>query len=294
MVVFARHLLIKDYSNEYTRNQVENHKQTTLILLYPEAHQDLGHVIACFDRAQYSLCRVRSISFSNITAREFLDRHVVKGVDIRDDVQRLTSPGNPCVALEIVGESALRRWRSCIRPSVEFKDDSEHETHELNFRGIYGSKTSLDAEWELEFIFTQKTINVHPDPPTKLSCGPHVTNCVIKPHALREGKAGRIIEEIQARGFHVFGIQAFILTKKESEDFYEIYKGIEARDYFGLVRQGAAGRCLALALAAPGLELTEEVPSVVEAFRKLCGPADPEVCRVLYPDSLRAKYGGNY
>ena len=57
---------------------------------------------------------------------------------------------------------------------------------------------------------------------------------------------------------------------------------------------GAAGRCLALALAAPGLELTEEVPSVVEAFRKLCGPADPEVCRVLYPDSLRAKYGGNY
>ena len=57
---------------------------------------------------------------------------------------------------------------------------------------------------------------------------------------------------------------------------------------------GAAGRCLSLALAAPGLELTEEVPSVVEAFRKLCGPADPEVCRVLYPDSLRAKYGGNY
>ena len=44
------------------------------------------------------------------------------------------SPGNPCVALEIVGESALRRWRSCIRPSVEFNDDSEHETHELNFR----------------------------------------------------------------------------------------------------------------------------------------------------------------
>ena len=57
------------------------------------------------------------------------------------------------------------------------------------------------------------------------------------------GKAGRIIEEIQARGFHVFGIQSFILTKKESEDFYEIYKGIEARDYFGLVRQGNIFLC---------------------------------------------------
>ena len=62
-------------------------------------------------------------------------------------------------------------------------------------------------------------------------------------YPLHVGKAGRIIEEIQARGFHVFGIQAFILTKKESEDFYEIYKGIEARDYFGLVRQGNIFLC---------------------------------------------------
>ena len=120
---------------------------------------------------------------------------------------------------------------------MEFEGD-DYETHELNFKGIYGSKTSLDAEWELQFIFNSKSINVQPDPPLKLLCGPHVTCCVIKPHALREGKAGRIIEEIQARGFHVFGIQSFILTKKESEDFYEIYKGIENRDYFGLVRQG--------------------------------------------------------
>ena len=84
IVVFARHLLIKDYSNEYTRNQVENDKQTTLILIYPDAHQDLGHVISSFDRAQYSLCRVRSMKFNNITAREFLDRYVVKGKGVHN------------------------------------------------------------------------------------------------------------------------------------------------------------------------------------------------------------------
>ena len=78
--------------------------------------------------------------------------------------------------------------------------------------------------------------------------------------------------------------------------FYFVHLGptIVRSSLFVFSILGAAGRCLALALAAPGLELTEEVPSVVEAFRKLCGPADPEVCRVLYPDSLRAKYGGNY
>ena len=30
----------------------------------------------------------------------------------------------------------------------------------------------------------------------------------------------------------------------------------------------------------------------IKIFRKLCGPSDPEDSRVLYPDSLRAKYGG--
>ena len=29
----------------------------------------------------------------------------------------------------------------------------------------------------------------------------------------------------------------------------------------------------------------------VEPFRQLCGPADPEVARVLRPNSLRARYG---
>ena len=111
-----------------------------------------------------------------------------------------------------------------IRPTVEF-EDALIEENELNFRGMYGSNSPTDAEWELQFIFNQKSINVQPDPPVKLNCGPNVTCCVIKPHILRQGQAGRIIEEIQVRGFHIFGFQAFILTKKEVEDFYEIYKG---------------------------------------------------------------------
>ena len=59
-----------------------------------------------------------------------------------------------------------------------------------------------------------------------------------------------------------------------------------------MVKQGSSGRCLVLALGRGSIQLTENCPSVVEAFRKTCGPAEPEVCRILYPESLRAKYGG--
>lgn len=293
IVVFARHLLIKGYTNDYTRQKIENDTQTTLILIYPEAHNQLGQIIGCFDRAGYSLCRVRSMRFTGISAREFLDRFYIQGMDIKDEILRLAHPDHPSIALEIVGPSVIHKWRSSIRPSVDFESHDDFEAKELSFRGIYGSPNPKDAEWELQFIFSQKPVHVQPEPPVKLPNIRNMSCCVIKPHALRQAKTGQIIEEIQVRGFDILGIQDFILSKKEAEDFYEIYKGISNRDYAGLVKQGSSGRCLVLALGqGPDMILTEELPSVVDAFRKVCGSAaEPEVCRVLYPDSLRAKYG---
>lgn len=295
IVIFSRHLLIKEFTNDYTRDKVENDKQTTLILIYPEAHSQIGHIFDSFERAGYNFVRIRSLNFTQVSAREFLDRFFVKGVDITDEVRRLTNPNHPSVALEIVGPSIITKWQTCLRPSVEFANDLQHENQELNFRGVYGSKNLAEAEWELNFIFNTKNIQVQPSPHPKLNHGmPDISCCVIKPHILREAKVGRIIEEIQTRGFDIFGLQAFILSKKEVEDFYEIYKGLANRDYAGMVKQGASGRCIVLAISkGPNLTLTQEIPSVVEAFRKVCGTAaEPEICRVLYPDSLRAKYGG--
>ena len=79
---------------------------------------------------------------------------------------------------------------------------------------------------------TSGKINVQPEPPVKTTYHPNVSCCVIKPHALRQSLTGRIIQDIQTKGFNIFGIQSFVLTKKEVEDFYEIYKG----KYFWLNR----------------------------------------------------------
>ena len=62
-------------------------------------------------------------------------------------------------------------------------------------------------------------------------------------------------------------MQSYVLTKKEVEDFYEIYKGIPNADYSGMVRQGSSGRCIVLALSKGSIQLTESCSSVVEAFR---------------------------
>ena len=38
---------------------------------------------------------------------------------------------------------------------------------------------------------------------------------------------------------------------------------------------------------------TQGGDDVVEEFREACGPADPEIARALYPDSIRALLGVN-
>jgi nucleoside-diphosphate kinase len=79
IAVYGRHLVIKEYGNDYTKGQVENSKQSTLVLIYPEAHDEVGHVLDCLERAGYSLCRARSTRFTITTATEFYDRFRVKG-----------------------------------------------------------------------------------------------------------------------------------------------------------------------------------------------------------------------
>lgn len=48
----------------------------------------------------------------------------------------------------------------------------------------------------------------------------------------------------------------------------------------------AEGKCVVLEVTSTNLELN----SVCE-FRKMCGPRDPDLCRQLYPESIRALYG---
>ena len=70
---------------------MENDKQSTLILLYPDAHDQLGFVLDCLERGGYNMCRARSLRFTLTTAREFFDRFLVKGKDISGEIRRLTS-----------------------------------------------------------------------------------------------------------------------------------------------------------------------------------------------------------
>ncbi|KPI84635.1 putative nucleoside diphosphate kinase [Leptomonas seymouri] len=105
--------------------------------------------------------------------------------------------------------------------------------------------------------------------------------CVIKPHAITSSYQGAILQRLVEEGFHITALGSYQLSVADAEDFLEVYSGV-LPEYKKLVEQMSSGPCWAIEVCAE---------NAVSALRAVCGPHDPEVCHVLFPHTLRAKYG---
>lgn len=82
--------------------------------------------------------------------------------------------------------------------------------------------------------------------------------------------------------------QLFNVDRPAASEFLEVYKGVlPAGEFNALVEELTSGPCFAVEVA------DRDGADPVEALRQLAGPMDPELGRVLRPDSLRAKFGLN-
>lgn len=52
------------------------------------------------------------------------------------------------------------------------------------------------------------------------------TLCIVKPHAIREGKLGQALLYIHEGGFRVTALNMLIVENINAAEFYEVYKGI--------------------------------------------------------------------
>jgi nucleoside-diphosphate kinase len=108
---------------------------------------------------------------------------------------------------------------------------------------------------------------------------------VIKPHAVKDGLAGSIIDAITRANYNVTAFELFHLDRSHAEEFYEIYKGV-LPEYSDMTEELALGPCYVLEIS--GGKCNEDTQS---SFREFVGPRDPVIARQIYPNSLRAKFG---
>ncbi|CAH1992692.1 unnamed protein product [Acanthoscelides obtectus] len=191
----------------------------------------------------------------------------------------------PVVAMELVGEDAIKRWIDLMgpcNPIAARKTDPQclraiYGRDSVATSGFHGSNNADEVDREARFLFPEGNKSVSGST-VQLN---NTTCCVIKPHAIAEGNLGDIISVITSSAFKITAAQMFYLSNANADEFLEVYKGV-VTDYHAMLCSFVDGPCVAFEIAGKNSDMD---------VQKLCGPVDPEIARQIRPGSLRAEFG---
>ena len=213
--------------------------------------------------------------FNPSTAGEFYEEH--KGKVFYSDLQAFIT-SDVVTGMELVAENAIEKFRRFIGPtnSSTAKVEAPGSLRAIfgtdgTKNAIHGSDSGPSVRRESDMFFE----NSYRMRTTAMLS--NCTCCIIKPHVLAEGNAGKIIDMILSEGFEISAMQMFELDKPTAEEFFEIYKGV-LPEFTPITEHMTTGSCIVM-------EIRQE--KAVESFRNLAGPLDPEIAKNLRPNTIR-------
>ncbi|KAM4629653.1 nucleoside diphosphate kinase homolog 7 [Polymixia lowei] len=279
--VFSRQLSLIEYGDQYTANKLGSKKERTLAMVKPDAVTKLGDILEMLYAASLIVTKAKMTKLTWSQAADFYVEHQSKPF-FNNLVQSVSS--GPVVAMELMGDEAISIWRRLLGPTdsaVARREAQQSVRAQFGTDGVknagHGSDSVAAAARELEYFFPSTTGHGPSNTANYTDC----TCCIIKPHAISEGLAGKILNSISAAEFEISALQMFNMDRANAEEFYEVYKGV-VTEYPSMVTDLCSGPCMALEIRSTNSPKT---------FREFCGPADPEIARHLRPTTLRALYG---
>nr|CAI5833968.1 unnamed protein product [Callosobruchus analis] len=284
--VYGRQIKLTDYADCKTKSIVSKTEERTLSILKPCVIDKLGEIITVIQNHGFHINRMRMCIVNRREALDFYEK--LRGDSELPFVLEHIISG-PVVAMELVGEDAVNRWSELMGPCDPIE---ARKTHPQSLRAIYGrdstatsgfhgSHNAEEVNRESRFFFPEGNNKI----PTSTVQLVNTTCCVIKPHAIVEGKLGLIITEITESHFRVTAAQMFYLSNANADEFLEVYKGV-VTDYHAMLCSFVDGPCVALEIAGKNSDM-----DVHGEFRRFCGPYDSEIARQIRPETLRAKFG---
>ncbi|XP_028040801.1 nucleoside diphosphate kinase 7-like isoform X3 [Bombyx mandarina] len=281
--IFSKLLYIKDCAPA-TRKTLFKNVQSTFAMIKPIAPSEHGKIITFIMKNGFRIVRMKNGKICKEFAME-LYQSIASNNMLPIIIDYVTT--GEVIGLELVAPDAVTKWRQCLGatdPAEAAPGTLRNLYGENKLKNVaHGCNTPEDAAKMLELFFGyEKGIPRVPFRATFKNC----TCCVIKPHAVIEGNIGSILEQISTSGkFFISAMAMFSVKLANATEFFEVYKGV-LPEYEAMCIHLAEGKCVVLEVTSTNLELN----SVCE-FRKMCGPRDPDLCRQLYPESIRALYG---
>ena len=280
LVLFGRQYDIVDYADEFTRRAFDDLMQKTCAILKPGFSQYLGEALDRIYSEDLFVGQLRMGYISPQAAAEFYAEH--RGKPFYDALMQYVTSG-PLVAMEVIGKGAIQKWRQIIGPTdLQVAKQEAPQSLRAQFARsttenfAHGSDSVQSADRELGIIFGSKGVRL---------CASYerTSLCVIKPHAMKAGLAGKIIKQLVSANFFIFGAMMASLDVQQAAEFYDVYRGV-VNEYRDMVKELSSGPVLAL-------ELAKDDGDVVQDLRDICGPRDVPVAKAIEPNSIRAKYG---
>lgn len=284
LYILGRLIKIVDFACENTKEKLQRDMQLTFALIKPVPTIVAGKILTHFHEHGLRVSKMKKARLRPEDI-EVLYRHQLGDPTFPFLLDHLTD--QQVFGLELVGRDAHSR---CLELLGD-RDPLKAATGTI--RALYGtdpvrncvhsSESPQEALTDIDYFF--------PPPPMRslrlrlTATLSNCTLCIVKPHAIREGKLGPALEAIDEGGFDITALNMIIVENINAAEFYEVYKGI-VPEYKGMVEELSSGPCVAMEIVSKD----KSVNTAVE-FRKLVGPADPEVARLLRPYTLRAKLG---
>lgn len=250
-------------------------------MIKPDCYLSIGKIITEIQNEGFQINKIKMFKFTPELATNFYAEHEGKPF-FPTLMDFMTS--DVSVGLELVRENAIKHWRTLLGPTNSSTAKSE-APNSIRARfgtdgtknACHGSDSPHSVKRELDLVF---------GPGNQAKTTALLNNCsgaIVKPHAIKAGHTGQIIDMILEEGFEISALEMFNLDLPTAEEYFEVYKGVQP-EFLPMIEHMTTGPCIAL-------EVRQE--DVVPSFRKLCGPHDPEIAKHLRPASIRAKFGND-
>lgn len=146
--------------------------------------------------------------------------------------------------IEIMGKDCITSFRSLIGPTdpAEAKQVDPRSLRAIfgadgMRNGIHGSGDGVEFERDERLFFSRAFGTT--------AAFNNCTCCVIKPHIVKDGMAGQVIDMILQEGFEISAMEMFTLDKPTAEEFFEVYKGV-LPEFVQMVHEMTVGPCIVL------------------------------------------------
>jgi len=274
--IYSRLHKLIEYGDDYTKNYFEEIRSNTFGLIKPDAYLNIGKIIDCIYQNGFSISKLKLCKMSVEDASIFYN-NIQNQSSFQTMVNYISS--DYVVGIDLVKKNAIKEWLTLLGPEdVEIAQKNDPNSLRAIFgnsgikNAVHGSLNSSDAKRESSLIFN------------KIRHQPILNNCscvVIKPHAISEGNAGKIIDILLTEGFEISSMEMLYIDKVQAEEFFEIYKGV-LPEYSQMIDSVVCG---------PIIGIEDRQNDCVNKLRALVGPHDPDIAKALRPNTIRAKFG---